>query len=473
MFPYGTPGRNPTHCQQVTLSATAVGAILSAMTSAPDYDDHSTAIESTDHTQAQSRTIKVLMTSQVFGGMGLVAGYIPAALLAKEITGNATLAGLAAAMLSVGTTGASFPLAGYMYRTGRRPGLRIGYLVAATGAAAGITAAILSLYPLLLVAVALIGVGNACNLAARYAAADLATEATRGRSIGVIVWATTIGSASGSYVALAGATAVAASLTLPSLAGPYALSLAVFLVAAFVVHTRLRPDPLVLAGGLQSDADTHNSSRWAELSRATRLIIGNTNALIAVGALITSQVVMVGVMTMTPLHMDDGGQSEATIGFMMTLHILGMYAFSPIIGYLSDRLGRLPMIGLAAIILLLGAEFAAHTPAPEPGGVMLGNFLIGLGWGFGVIAGSTLLTESFTVSDRVAVQGAADLAMSGFGAAGGLLSGTIVSLRSYGELGHYAASFSALLLLTVAWQLFTGRRRQRRTTGDLQHIGAN
>jgi len=420
----------------------------------------------------QSRTLKVLMSSQVFGGMGLVAGYIPAALLAQEITGSATLAGLAAAMLSVGTTGASFPLASFMYRRGRRPGLGIGYLIAGLGAIAGFGAAMTSFYPLLLLGVTLIGVGNACNLAARYAAADLAAEHHRARSISMIVWATTIGSASGSWVALAVATGAAAALGLPALSGPYALSLFVFIGAAVIVQTRLRPDPLVVAGGLKLGPRTE--SKRAELRRATGLILSSPRARLAVGAMITSQVVMVGVMTMTPLHMNEGRQATSTIGLMMMFHILGMYAFSPIIGLLADRFGRLPMITIAAVILVVGAEAAARTPAPQSGGVMAGNFLIGLGWGFGVIAGSTLLTESFPVADRVSVQGAADLIMSGFGAAGGLAAGTIVATSSYANLCRYAMAFAATLLVAIAWhRIQQGRGEGQGPQPELQfNIGS-
>ena len=430
----------PTLAREVPFAMTKIDHI-------PVADDGSASAKTVE--QIQGRTLRVLMSSQVFGGMGLVSGYIPAALLAKEITGSATLAGLAAAMLSVGSSTASFPLASYMYRSGRRPGLRLGYLIGASGAVAAFSAALLSFYPLVLLGVALIGTGNACNLAARYAAADLAPEDRRGRSIGVIVWASTIGSASGSFVALALATGVAASIGLPDLSGPYALSFIVFLIAAAIVHTQLKPDPLVVSGGLNTEPRVE--SKRTELRRAAGLIVAHPRARIAVAAMITSQIVMVGVMTMTPLHMSDGGQAASAIGLMMTIHILGMYAFSPVIGLLCDRFGRLPMIGVGAMLLITGAEFAARTAAIDAPGVMIGNFFIGLGWGFGVIAGSSLLTESFAVDQRVSVQGTADLAMSGFGAIGGLLSGSIVALRSYAELGRYAIVVAALLLLATIW----------------------
>ena len=406
------------------------------------------AVDSPERARVQTRTVRVLMGSQVFGGMGLVAGYIPAALLAKEITGSATLAGIAAAMLSVGSSAAAFPLASYMYRKGRRPGLRAGYLVGGAGAIAAFNAAIFEIYPLLVLGVMLIGTGNAANLAARYAAADNAKPDRRASAISLIVWTTTIGSATGSFVALGGATRVADAIGLPELSGPYLLSIGVFAVASVIVHTFLRPDPLVVAGGLGKD---DGGSRLEELVRSAKLIAANPNARIAVAAMITGQVVMVGVMTMTPLHMDDGGQGASVIGMMMSVHILGMYAFSPIIGWLSDRVGRLPMIAVGAGMLIAGAEFAARTSAEHAAGVTTGNFLIGLGWGFAVIAGSSLLTESFPIEQRVGVQGAADLVMSASGALAGLLSGSIVAMRSYPELGRYAVALSVILSAGVIW----------------------
>lgn len=395
--------------------------------------------------QIQSRTVRVLMSSQVFGGMGLVAGYIPAALLAEEITGSTLLAGLAAAMLSVGSSSAAFPLASYMNRVGRRPGLRAGYTIGAAGALVTFLAALLSFYPLVLIGIAMVGVGNAANLAARYAASDLAPEERRSRAIGLVVWATTIGSASGSFVALRFATGAADRVGLPELSGPYLLSLAVFLVAIAIVTTQLRPDPLVVAGGLGGGAGS--GSRLDELRESAKKIWANPRARVAVASMITGQVVMVGVMTMTPLHMKDGGQPASVIGVMMSAHIIGMYAFSPVIGWCADRFGQLPMIGLGAALLVVGAEFAARAAAAHMAGVTIGNFLIGLGWGFTVIAGSSLLTSSFAVDVRVGVQGAADLAMSGFGATAGLLSGSIVAWRSFAELGRYAIVLAAVLAM--------------------------
>lgn len=424
------------------------------MTTHADPEGRSGPVEVTEAERArlQSRTLRVLMSSQVFGGMGLVAGYIPAALLGREITGNATLAGLAAAMLSVGYTAASFPLAAHMHRRGRMPGLRAGYLIGLLGAVAAFGAAVLSFYPLLLIGVAMIGTGNAANLAARYAAADLATDERRASAISLIVWATTIGSASGSWIALAVATSVALSFGLPELGGPYVLSGAVFVAAAVIVHTKLRPDPLVVSGGLRQRTDeTRTESRWAELGRAMTLIASRPTARLAVAAMVVSQAVMVAVMTMTPLHMEDGGQSKAAVGFMMTIHILGMYAFSPIIGVLSDRFGRIPMILVAGVLLLAGAEVAARTSPADSLGVIVGNFAIGLGWGFGVIAGSSLLTESVELEDRVSVQGGADLLMSGFGATGGLSSGLVVALRSYADLGRVSVVAAALLLVATVF----------------------
>ncbi len=147
--------------------------------------------------RVQRRTIGTLLSSQICGGMGLVSGYSVTALLADDLTGSKTLAGLSAACLSIGAAGASFPLAKIMARSGRRPGLRLGYVLGALGGAAAVLAAVTRIFWLLPLGVAGIGAGNAASMASRYAAADLARPERRAQTIGLIVWATTIGSGFG------------------------------------------------------------------------------------------------------------------------------------------------------------------------------------------------------------------------------------------------------------------------------------
>ncbi|MDH4144759.1 MAG: MFS transporter [Acidimicrobiia bacterium] len=396
----------------------------------------------------QRRTVKTLLASQATGGVGLVATYIVTALLAKDITGSKAWATVAAGCLSIGAALVSFPMARLMRSKGRRVGLRTGYLVGATGAGLALLAAITRSYPLLCIGVLGAGAGNAANLATRYAASDLAPEATRARTISFIVWATTLGSGTGSLVS-GSASSIGESIGLPSKAGSYLLSGLMFLVAATIVETRLRPDPLAVAGGL-GKLDESGKQEKLSAGESLRLILANPAARLAVGAMIVSQVTMVGVMALTPLHMDEGGQTQNLIGLMMTFHILGMYLFSPVVGSLTDRIGQYPMLYIAGALCTAGAGWAALTPADGRVGVFMGNFLIGLGWCFGVVAASSLIVSEFPIHQRVGVQGVGDLAMIGSGAFAGVFSGVLYTGLGYSGVNTGNAAFGAMLILGTA-----------------------
>ncbi len=410
-----------------------------------------------DLVAVQKRTVRTLLSSQVCGGVGLVSGYSVTALLADDLTGSKSLAGLSAACLSIGAAIVSFPLARVMARSGRRPGLRTGYLIAAVGAFLAVMAAVTGFFPLLPLGVAGIGAGNAANMATRYAASDLAAPETRARTIGIIVWATTLGSGFGSLISLSVLDPIGRRLGLPDYGGSFLTGALLFLIAAAIIEFRLRPDPLVLAGG----AGRTDTTTRLPFVASMRLILANPRARLAVVGLMISQATMVGTMTLTPLHMKDGGQSGTAIAVMLFAHILGMYAFSPIVGTLTDRVGRYPMLFVAGGLCVWGALWAALTPGEEFFGLAAGMTIVGLAWSFGVIASSGLLTESFPVHQRASIQGAGDLCMAGFGAAAGISAGAIVAARSYHDLNMAAAALGLVLIVAVALTI-AGDRGGRR-----------
>jgi MFS family permease len=332
-----------------------------------------------------------------------------------------------------------------MSRRGRRIGLTAGWVVGGIGAAVAFAAAVSELYPLLVVGVFLIGSGNATNLAARYAAADLARDDQRARAIGFLVWSTLLGSALGPTLALGPAGTAAAALGLPELAGPYLMAMLMFGIGAWVTGRRLRPDPLTVARARSAVQMTRHTPILQVLARIGR----NPRARLAVAGMVVGHAVMVGVMTMTPLHMKNGNHELRVIGFVISVHVVGMYAFSPLVGWLVDRIGPNLVIASAGIILFSGGELAAHTDARDSGGVFVGLFLIGLGWSFALIAGSALLTGAFAPAERVEVQGAADLIMVSAGAMAGLSSGAIVEWTSYHSLSHWAGVLSLGLMLAA------------------------
>ncbi len=404
-----------------------------------------------DVEQIQRRTVQTLLGSQMCGGIGLVAGYSVTALLADDITGSKTLAGLAAASLSIGAAIASFPLARIMARSGRRPGLLTGYVLASMGGFFAVLAAITRQFMFLPLGVALVGVGNATNMATRYAAADLAKPERRASTIGLVVAATTIGSGFGSLVSLSVFDPLGRRFGLPDYAGSFLVGALLFLAAAAIVEIRLRPDPLVVAGGVGSnDQDTR-----LPFSAALGLILANSKARLAVFAMMVSQATMVATMTLTPLHMNDGGQSNGAISIMLFSHILGMYAFSPLVGRLADQLGRYPMLIASGVLCVGGALWAGFTPPEGFIGITGGQTVLGFAWCFGVIAASGLLTDAFPVEQRASVQGAGDMCMMAFGAVAGISAGAIVSYRSYLDLNLAAALLGVALVFAVLFNAAT------------------
>ena len=424
------------------------------------WPDASVGMGGAEIERVQRRTVRTLLSSQVCGGMGLVAGYSVTALLADDLTGSKTLAGLSAACLSIGAATASFPLARIMARSGRRPGLRLGYLLGAAGAFSAVLAAITGFFPLLPLGVAGIGAGNAASMATRYAAADLARPERRAQTIGLIVWATTIGSGFGSLVSLSVFDPVGRSLGLPDYGGSFLVGALLFLCGAAIIEWRLRPDPLVLAGGVGVTKEDGRLPFGATM----QLILANPRARLAVLGLMTSQATMVGTMTLTPLHMRDGDQSNGAISLMLFSHILGMYGLSPFIGRLTDRVGRYPMLLVAGALCASGAVWAGTTPGDQLVGLTGGQTVVGLAWSFGIIASSGLLTESFPVSQRASVQGAGDLCMAAFGAMAGISAGAIVASSSYRNLNVAAAGLGIILVLAVIITVTTGSDRPGSTT---------
>ncbi len=397
----------------------------------------------------QRRTVRILMASVIPAGVGTSGGYAAAAVLAKDLTSSSALAGVAAAGYGIGSALATLPLARFMSGHGRRPGLFRGWLVAASGAVVAAIAAVAGIYPLLVLGTLGLGVGNATTLSARYAGSDLATDDARARTIGFLIWASAFGSVFGPTLGLGPAGRVATWFGIPELAGPYLLSVLVLTTAALLVNHLLRPDPLDVAGGIQ---DRSHATR-PPVGRAFRLIQANSGARLAVLAMLVGQVVMVAVMTMTPLHMKDGNQSLQIIGLMISFHIIGMYFFAPVVGWMVDRVGPRPLIIVAGTVLFVGGEIAARTNPADRAGAFWGLFLIGLGWSFGLVAGSSLLTSSVTVAERVEVQGAADLIMVGSGATAGLVSGVIVDFSGYRSLSHWAGVGALVLVVAAASHL--------------------
>ncbi|MDA0301561.1 MAG: MFS transporter, partial [Chloroflexi bacterium] len=330
-----------------------------------------------------------------------------------------------------------------------RPGLLLAYAVGTTGALLTISGALLGWFPLALVGLVLTGGGTAAGLQSRYAAADLAAPDRRGRSLATVVWATTVGSVLGPNLAQPMGD-LAGRFGIPRLAGPYMLTVVAFVVAASIIALFLRPDPLLLArreAAGASGADPLAAPFRRSVRASLSVIALVPSALLGLVAMAAGHAVMVGVMSMTPVHLQHGGASLRIIGLVISGHITGMYIASPVVGMLADRFGRRAVIIGGGLILLASVGIAGTASGHDSTQLAAGLFLLGLGWSCTLIAGSTLLTESVAAEERPTVQGAADLVMGVAGASAGVLSGVVVGLGSYALLTAIAAVVVVPLML--------------------------
>lgn len=398
-----------------------------------------------DRGAAQRRVRRGLAASQVFSGIGIGAGLSVVALLAFELSGSEALAGISPTAAVFGTATAAMAISSTTAR-GRRPGLVGGNLAGAVGAALAVVAAVVGSFPLHVVASVLFGSGWAANLQSRFAATDLSTPDRRARDLSVVVWATTVGAVLGPNLTGPGGR-LAASLGIPALAGPYLIAAVAFGLAALIAQVALRPDPLLLARAAAGEPARPASTGGRRA--AWGAVTASSDARVAIVAIAAAHAVMVGVMALTPVHMGHFGADLELVGLTISLHIAGMYALSPLVGRMTDRLGRRPVLLLGLAQLAAGSLAAAgSTPdgvSPFTGGLVL----LGTGWSFCLIAGSALLTDAVEPLQRPAVQGLSDLTMNVAGGTATILAGVAVSLAGFPTM----ALASLALLVVPAWQV--------------------
>lgn len=397
----------------------------------------------------QRRTVLVLSTGQVLGGIAFGATVSLGALLAADLSGSDALSGLATASVTLGAALCAIPLARLASKVGRRRALTLGNLFALVGIAVVILAASLRVFPLLLVGILMIGAGNAGNLQSRFAATDLAAPQHRGRDLSIVVWATTIGGVAGPLL-LGPGEIVGAAIGMPPQTGSYAFSFVAQCAALVLYLIALRPDPLLSAQRLATAATAATGKIVADRPVVARY---------AIFAVAGSHVVMASVMAMTPVHlahMAHGSHGmaptpadvSALVGITIALHVGGMYALSPIFGILADRWGRLRVVLLGQVLLGGALAFAVFVNDQE-WGVMVALILLGLGWSAATVAGAALLTESSAPELRTRRQGRSDSLMSLSAAAGAVLAGVILSNFQYAGLG-IAASVLVIAIVVLA-----------------------
>lgn len=385
------------------------------------------------NTQLQHRVVRTLATAQVLTGIATAGTVAAGSLLVSSITDSETLAGLAQTSSVLGAAALALPLARLTSRGGRRLALSVGYISAVIGSIFAIIGGAHRSLFFMLLGTFLVGAAHAAGYQARFAAIDLATNETSAKQLSFVVWGLTIGAVAGPNL-MDPSGNIAEHFNLPRLVGPYLLSATTLFFATIVIQIFLRPDPYLTAEK-QANVVHHKGSTKAALSH----IRSNPKALYAISAIAIGHLAMVSVMVMTPIHMKHVDVSLRIIGFVISVHVLGMYAFSPVVGSLSDRLGRIRVIQIGLVILLVSTIIAGTAAADNAVQIGIGLFLLGLGWSCTLIAGSALLSESVSIEMRPASQGASDLVMNLSGAGGGALAGIIIGTLSYGWLCFFAA----------------------------------
>ena len=429
----------------------------------------------------------------MLGGVGMACGIAVGALLAEDLSGTEALAGVGTTAQVLGTALITIPVARATAARGRRVGLRLGLTLAFVGAAVVLAAAVLRSFPLFVVGMFLFGGGTTANNQTRYAAADLALPARRGRDLSIVVWATTIGSVAGPNLVGPGK-AVAHAVGVPELSGVFIFSLAGFVLAWLVVDRLLRPDPLLTARTLDAQAreadaellradtvasgaggDDPTSGSVADVSqhdgsghdgpnhdgsmrRGLAVVRANPAALQGMLVMALGHLVMVSVMVMTPIHMKHGHAELEVIGFVISMHILGMFALSPLVGMAVDRWGGQAVATAGGGVLAFAAVLASRSHAGWSGLLLVALFLLGVGWSCTLVSGSTLLTSAVSTDERPATQGLADVLMGLAGAFGGVAAGVVVGTAGYGMLALGSAVVGVVVLVIGATR---GPRRRR------------
>jgi MFS family permease len=383
----------------------------------------------------RARLMATLFVAQVCGSTGHAIALAVGSIMAASITGTNTWSGVPVAVGALGTALASWPLAALMARSGRRRGLALGYGLAVLGSILGLLGVAGGSFALMLVGMTFFGIGSTSNLLARYAAADVSPGAQRGRAMGFIVSGSTVGSIIGPNL-MAPALTLGALLNVPATASAFLVSVAGFGVAGLLIAVFLRPDPLAIA---RAHPEPAGAGVPLGAARGLGAILADVRVQVALATLSISQFVMISTTSTSPLYLHDQGHEVGTIGLAVSLHLAGMYVASPLSGWLADRVGRMPVIGAGALLLIVAVGLAGLAPGTAAVPVILALFLNGVGWNLAFVAGSALLTDALSPAERASVQGFADLLMGLMGAIGSAAGGMILGLWGFAILNAVGA----------------------------------
>jgi MFS family permease len=396
------------------------------------------------------RTLLTVVISQIFGGAGLAAGVTVGALIVQDLLGNDSFAGIPAALVTLGSALSAYLVGRLSQHYGRRLGLAAGFIAGGLGAAGVVAATAAHQIPLLFVSLFVYGAGTSTNLQARYAGTDLAKPTQRATAVSIAMVSTTLGAVGGpNLVNVMGR--FAESLGIPALAGPFILAAAAFILAGLILHLFLRPDPFLVAKDLAEAQKSNKELDGTTDIRSNSPVTGTRGIWVGTTVMLLTQVVMIAIMTMTPIHMKHHGHGLSEVGLVISLHIAAMFLPSLVTGMLVDKIGRTAMSLASGAVLLAAGITSAAVPADSMLGLIVALVLLGLGWNFGLISGTAIIIDATQPANRAKTQGAIDVLIALVGASSGALSGIVVANSSYAALSLAGGIMALLLVPVVIW----------------------
>ena len=387
--------------------------------------------------------------AQSLGSAGFIAASTINAIVGAHLSGQPAWAGVPSSIYLLGTAAAALGWGYGMDRLGRRGGLAIGLTLGVFGAGLSGFAITIHSFVLFLGGLILMGAANSAVQLGRFAAAEVNPPARRGRAISNVVIGGTVGAIFGPLL-VGPMGSLARQAGFDELAGPYLASLLLFAIAVVVVYLGLRPEPRDI--GREIDRLYPETTGISGPARTISILLRQPAVVAAMAAMIFGQMTMVLLMVITSLHMANHQHSLVDISYVISSHTFGMYAFSIVSGSLADRWGRVPVILIGGITLILACLVAPLSPDVLPIAVAL--FLLGLGWNFCYVGGSSLLADQLFPAERARTQGFNDLLIGLVSAFGSLGSGIIFAAVGFGVMGIIGI-FAALipLILIIRWQM--------------------
>jgi len=400
----------------------------------------------TDYLPVARRITRTLFAVSSLASAARVAFFPVASIIGAQLSGRPAWAGVPATGYILGGALSAFGWGHLMDPLGRRRTLTVGLLVGAGGATLAVVAVERAAFAVFLLASLLIGAAVSAVELSRFVAAEVHAPPQRARAISTVVLGGTAGAIFGPLLAGLAARLVQRA-RLEELAGPYVVTAALFATAALVVYLLLWPEPRDLARAVAAASDPHHAGTGA--GRTLGEILRVPAATVAITAMVFGQLIMVMLMVITPLHMRGHAHPVSSISFVISAHVVGMYAFSIVSGRLADRLGRGPVVAAGAGILVLAGVSARLSPQVLP--LTGALFLLGLGWNFCYVAGSSLLADQLSPAERGRTQGFNDLLIGLTSATGSLSSGIAFATIGYGAMAVVAAAAAVVPLCFAAW----------------------